>query len=179
VAQKKLSRETLLPKLAAYVLEHGLDSLSLRPLAKAAGTSDRMLIYHFGSKDQLVADLLGHLAQMFAAGLDAAMPKGRSASRQDCFEQVIEATAQPDFAPFFQLWWDIVAGCARGNTAYLASAGTIMDLLLEWVANHLPADDPDPETGARMVLTMIEGSQMMGAIGRKSIAQGVGNTLNS
>jgi AcrR family transcriptional regulator len=40
------------------VLEHGLIGLSLRPLAAELGTSDRMLIYHFGSKDELVADVL-------------------------------------------------------------------------------------------------------------------------
>ena len=41
-----------------YVLEHGLIGLSLRPLAADLGTSDRMLIYHFGSKDELVAAVL-------------------------------------------------------------------------------------------------------------------------
>ena len=41
-----------------YVLEHGLIGLSLRPLAAALGTSDRMLLYHFGTKDDLVAAVL-------------------------------------------------------------------------------------------------------------------------
>jgi AcrR family transcriptional regulator len=41
-----------------HALEHGLIGLSLRPLAAAIGTSDRMLIYHFGSKDELVAAVL-------------------------------------------------------------------------------------------------------------------------
>lgn len=41
-----------------YVLEHGLIGLSLRPLAAELGTSDRMLLYHFGSKDELVAAVL-------------------------------------------------------------------------------------------------------------------------
>ena len=41
-----------------YVLEHGLVGLSLRPLAAELGTSDRMLLYHFGSKDDLVATVL-------------------------------------------------------------------------------------------------------------------------
>lgn len=40
------------------MLEHGLIGLSLRPLAVALGTSDRMVIYHFGSKDELIADVL-------------------------------------------------------------------------------------------------------------------------
>jgi AcrR family transcriptional regulator len=41
-----------------YVLDHGLIGLSLRPLAADLGTSDRMLLYHFGSKDELVAAVL-------------------------------------------------------------------------------------------------------------------------
>jgi len=42
-----------------YALEHGLAELSLRPLAKAIGTSPRVLLYLFGSKDGLVRALLG------------------------------------------------------------------------------------------------------------------------
>ena len=178
MAPRRLSRETLLPLLAAHVLEHGLSGLSLRPLAKAAGTSDRMLIYHFGSKERLVADLLDHLAQMFAAALDGAFPAGRAASRRACFEQVLEITAQPEFAPFFRVWWDIVAGCARGEEAYRTAAGSIMQLLLHWVEDHLPADDPESEQGARAVLTLIEGAQMLDAVGKSSISAGVGSILD-
>jgi len=41
-----------------YVLEHGIAGLSLRPLAEALGTSDRMLVYYFGNKDALVAEVI-------------------------------------------------------------------------------------------------------------------------
>src|SRR2546422_10730222 len=48
----------LLSGVAGYLLEHGLADLSLRPLAAAIGTSPRMLLYHFGSKEQLVVEAL-------------------------------------------------------------------------------------------------------------------------
>jgi AcrR family transcriptional regulator len=48
----------LLDRCYAYALEHGLADLSLRPLAAAAGTSPRVLLYLFGSKDGLVRALL-------------------------------------------------------------------------------------------------------------------------
>ena len=41
-----------------YVLEYGLIGLSLRPMAAALGTSDRMLLYHFGDKDDLIATVI-------------------------------------------------------------------------------------------------------------------------
>ena len=41
-----------------YALEHGLIGLSLRPLAAELGTSDRMLLYHFDGKDDLIATVI-------------------------------------------------------------------------------------------------------------------------
>lgn len=51
-------REALAEAATDYVLRHGLIGLSLRPLAAALGTSDRMLLYHFHGKDDLVATVL-------------------------------------------------------------------------------------------------------------------------
>jgi AcrR family transcriptional regulator len=51
-------REELAEAATDYALEHGLIGLSLRPLAEALDTSDRMLLYHFEDKDDLVATIL-------------------------------------------------------------------------------------------------------------------------
>jgi AcrR family transcriptional regulator len=48
----------LLEAAYRYVLEHGLAGMSLRPLATAVGSSPRVLLYLFGSKDALVRALL-------------------------------------------------------------------------------------------------------------------------
>jgi len=51
-------RAELLDASYAYLLEHGLQGISLRPLAAATGTSPRVLLYLFGSKDELLRELL-------------------------------------------------------------------------------------------------------------------------
>jgi AcrR family transcriptional regulator len=51
-------RAELLDAAYAYAVEHGLADLSLRPLAAATGTSPRVLLYLFGSKDDLVKEIL-------------------------------------------------------------------------------------------------------------------------
>ena len=51
-------RAKLLEKVVDYLLRHGLVDLSLRPLAAALRTSPRMLLYFFGSKEQLLAEAL-------------------------------------------------------------------------------------------------------------------------
>lgn len=53
------TRQTeLLERAYAYALDHGLADLSLRPLAAAIGSSPRVLLFLFGSKDDLVRALL-------------------------------------------------------------------------------------------------------------------------
>src|SRR6202042_181950 len=51
-------RDELLERAYRYVLEHGLAAMSLRPLATAIGSSPRVLLFLFGSKDGLVCALL-------------------------------------------------------------------------------------------------------------------------
>ncbi len=51
-------KEQLLDLAHAYVQEHGLTDLSLRPLAAAIGSSPRVLLFLFESKDGLVKALL-------------------------------------------------------------------------------------------------------------------------
>lgn len=74
-------REQLLAAATAHVLQQGLIGLTLRPLAAAVGTSDRMLVYHFGSRDALVSEIVtatSELAVERVRGLPSA-PEARSA----------------------------------------------------------------------------------------------------
>lgn len=51
-------RRELLDRVRAYVLQNGLSDLSLRPMARSLGTSDRMLLYYFGTKERLISEAL-------------------------------------------------------------------------------------------------------------------------
>jgi AcrR family transcriptional regulator len=58
MARTTRRRQALAEAATDYVLDHGLIGLSLRPMAAALGTSDRMLLYHFSDKADLVATVL-------------------------------------------------------------------------------------------------------------------------
>ncbi|MER7129876.1 TetR/AcrR family transcriptional regulator [Streptosporangium saharense] len=75
-------RTELTEKALDHVLAHGLIGLSLRPLAAALGTSDRMLIYHFGSKDGMITAVVALANRRFAVSFQSvvrAAPPVRSA----------------------------------------------------------------------------------------------------
>ncbi len=51
-------KQDLLRQTLGYAAEHSLSDLSLRPLAKAIGSSPRVLLYLFGSKNGLIREVL-------------------------------------------------------------------------------------------------------------------------
>lgn len=55
-------RERLLDACTDHALVHGLPD-RLDPLVRATGSSARVLIYHFGSRDGLLRAILGHARQ--------------------------------------------------------------------------------------------------------------------
>jgi AcrR family transcriptional regulator len=54
-------KNELCDKALEYFLEHGLADLSLRPLAEQIGSSARLLIYHFGSKEGLITTVMAEV----------------------------------------------------------------------------------------------------------------------
>ena len=59
----------LLNAIVAYLVQHGVTELSLRPLAKAVGSSPRVLLYYFGSKENLVVQAVKSLRERQRAGI--------------------------------------------------------------------------------------------------------------
>jgi AcrR family transcriptional regulator len=55
--------EELLDRVADYMAAHGVAELALRPLSKAVQASPRVLLYYFGSKEDMVVKALGRLRE--------------------------------------------------------------------------------------------------------------------
>jgi AcrR family transcriptional regulator len=163
-------KQKMLIGMAAHVLTHGLNTASLRPLAKAIGTSDRMLIYHFGSKEGLITALLHHLAQMFITTLNAALPPKRAATRLDCVRDVITLQRRPEVAGFMRIWFDIISVATQENTPHREAAHQIIFGFVEWLKTRLPENEPDPNLAAKSLLTLIEGVGVMDGVGHQDMS---------
>ena len=84
------ARDVLLDKTMAHVAAHGMSDLSLRELAAAIGTSHRMLLYHFGSREGLVAAIVDAMESQQREALEdlatgASSPRKRVATRSPRF----------------------------------------------------------------------------------------------
>src|ERR1700735_4324085 len=93
-------REAAIERMADHVLAEGLAAATLRPLAAAAGTSDRMLLYYFADKDELLTATLARIAARMIVQLDSAIPAERPRPFSVLLEQVWAAVASDSLQPF-------------------------------------------------------------------------------
>jgi AcrR family transcriptional regulator len=133
VNQDPVKRAALLEPISAHLLAHGLARSSLRDLAAAAGTSDRMLLYYFSDKADLMAAAMEWVAAELMARLDAARVPERMP--EDALTRRLVGTALDEAVwPFMQLWLEIVAKGARGDPILRETGERIGAGFLDWVA---------------------------------------------
>lgn len=94
-------KDELLELAYAYVREHGLAQLSLRPLAAAIGSSPRVLLFLFDSKDDLVRALLARARQ---DELRLLSETGPAAGLPQAAAQVWSWLSDPAHRPLLTLW---------------------------------------------------------------------------
>jgi AcrR family transcriptional regulator len=98
-------RAELLEKAYDWVLAHGLADMSLRPLAEAVGSSPRVLLFLFGSKDGLVRALLARARADETAFLDRAREAGGEVGEVGAvLSQVWDWLAEPAHRSVLTLW---------------------------------------------------------------------------
>jgi AcrR family transcriptional regulator len=74
VAKGSVARRKLLDAAVEHIAAHGISDLSLRELAAAIGTSHRMLIHHFGSKEKLWVEVIRAVEDRQRAVLSEIVP---------------------------------------------------------------------------------------------------------
>lgn len=76
-------RAELLDGVVAYLAEHGLADLSLRPVAKALDVSLSGLVHHFGTKDELLVEALRRAVEIQTEVRDRWLAKSPRLSQAD------------------------------------------------------------------------------------------------
>ena len=149
MARDTARRAELAEAATDYVLEHGLIGLSLRPLAAALGTSDRMLLYHFAGKDDLVATVLRTSSDRSVAEIRALPPSPRRPAGR----------ARPVARDATRSRWTAASGCTSrprrsacsGREPYVSVVPEANERWVGAMADHLVASGARRQRARRAV----------------------------
>ncbi|MEU8588964.1 TetR/AcrR family transcriptional regulator [Streptomyces sp. NPDC048664] len=132
-------RLELLDRVREYVVRHGLAGLSLRPMARALGTSDRMLLYYFGTKERLVSEALAlderRPMLRFASLLEDVGPVRDAATLRRFLEEVWRQLGAPDRRAMLPLYFELMAVSLMDPDRY---GPLFRSLLSEWTGLLTP-----------------------------------------
>jgi AcrR family transcriptional regulator len=125
--------EELRDAIVEYLTKHGLADLSLRPLAKAVGSSPRVLLYYFGSKERIVVEVLSGLRERQRASYGQI----QAASFAEACQTIWRHMSAPDSEPRFRLFFEAYGIALRHPQRYKAFLRDTIEDWLRFVADPL------------------------------------------
>jgi AcrR family transcriptional regulator len=148
------ARERLLAAAVNHAKQDGIADLSLRELAAAIGTSHRMLLYHFGSREGLLIAVTQAVDEAERKGLPAWGTTADGARRQ--WAHLTDPKLWPQERLFFELYVHALLG-RPGTEGFLEAS---IEPWLTAIADGLVkagADEATSRADARLGLAVARG----------------------
>jgi AcrR family transcriptional regulator len=112
-----------------HIQRHGVGDFSLREVAAAIGTSHRMLIYHFGSREGLLVAVVQAVEQAQRAFL-ADLLQDTTLERADAMRSMWHRLADPSLWPNERLFYELYVQALHGRPG---TQGFLDDVVDAWV----------------------------------------------
>ncbi|MFE9690234.1 TetR/AcrR family transcriptional regulator [Micromonospora sp. NPDC005806] len=152
------AREALLDRCVSFLKEGGFSQLSLREIASGTGTSHRMLIYHFGSREGLLAEVVRRIETEQRAALAALATE--SDDPVEVSRRYWRRLADPELAPAERLFFEIYAHALFGRSwteTFRASVIAAWVGPVEEMFGQLGFDPTEAPQRARLALAATRG----------------------
>ena len=142
-----------------YVTRHGIGELTLRQLAPALGTSHRMLVYHFGSKEGLLTEVVRR-SESEQRAFTARLLADRDTPPIEQARRIWKQLAAPEVWARERLFFEVYGQALQGRPHTRAFLDEVVDA---WLAplievnlrNGMPKDQAEP--AARLGLAVTRG----------------------
>jgi len=148
------ARDRLLAAAVRHAVDSGIADLSLRQLAAAIGTSHRMLLYHFGSREGLLIAVTKAVEEQQRTALLESLT-----TVQDARESWARLS-DPQLWPQERLFFELYAHALRGRPG---NEGFLDGIVESWVAPIADAlvaagaDEPTARADARLSVAVVRG----------------------
>lgn len=141
----------LLEQIVAYILHNGLQDLSLRLLAEALGSNARMLLYHFGSKENLIVEAL-HVIEKQQQALFVSLNQNLPATQT--LRAMWEVFSSDAMLPAIRLIYEIELLSIQGKPEYAQFAKETLHGWTELISTTLKNTKPGT---TMLILGVFEG----------------------
>jgi AcrR family transcriptional regulator len=137
-------RQELLERAVDFIAQRGISDLSLRELASAIGTSHRMLIHHFGSKEGLWVEVVQAVEAAQRDALGDLLPDP-AADPAEAMRTWWRHISDPSLWPNERLFFEIYGQALQGRPGTEALLEGIVDRWLDTITEINVAAGMQPD----------------------------------
>ena len=158
---RSTTRDELLTAIVQHVATNGFGDLSLRPLAEAVGTSHRMLLFHFGSKEQLMVEVVRVVEAEQRAAVEQMVTTGEAGAplhdqMRKHWHQLLDPSLRNNIRLFFEVYADALRGAGHASTFLDEVMGAWLPPVIAGLERAGVAST-DAAVDARLMLAMTRG----------------------
>lgn len=157
-------------------LDDGLSQLTFGRLAKRLGINDRIVVYYFPTKNDLIRDVLFTMG----ARLQETLAKAFTAPAADHLELTRAAwpiLARPEIDPIFALFFEANGLAVAGREPYTAVVTQLVDAWIDWLSNYFEGTKKDRRTEAETAIALIDGLLLLRQLGGPAAANRAASRL--
>lgn len=152
----KYSRDELLDGAVQCAIDEGLNRLTFGRLASRLGVSDRIVVYYFPTKQDLVVEVLGRLGSQMQAVLAAAFT-ATATDRETLAGAAYPLLASGSADPIFRLYFELCGLAAAGLEPFDQLASRLMSDWIGWLAEFFEGDANERRAEAEATVALIDG----------------------
>ncbi len=164
-------RDAILDRLATFILDQGLEAATLRAMGRAADQSDRMLLYYFKDKEDIISQTLDLLAGQLTDLLEA--HKSPNRLRKDALHALLDGVVLSDALwPYLRLWLDLASRAARHDPFFAPLGHAIGQDFHGWIEAQLLTPDPTQRRAeATEIMIGLKGIIVLKSIGMQALVE--------
>lgn len=154
------SKDDILDGAVATAFADGLSHLSFGNVARHLGISDRVVVYYFPSKDDLIGEVLVALGAQLQAALAPAFARP-AADHVEVLRVAWPVLARPEVDPVFALFFEASGLAATGREPYRTLVAELMQGWTVWVQSLLRGTPAQRRAEAIAAMATIDGLLLM------------------
>jgi AcrR family transcriptional regulator len=165
----KHAKDEILDGALAAAFEEGLSQLTFGRIAKRLGISDRIVVYYFPTKDDLIGEVLVAMGTQLQETLAPAF-SSPVADHVGLLRAAWPVLARPEADPVFALFFEAGGLAATGREPYRSLVPQLVEAWIAWSSEFISGTPARRRAEAEAAIAVIDGLLLLRQLAGPEVA---------